>query len=256
MILAIDAGNTNIVLGCLENGRICLTARIPTDRTRTGDEYASDFQNILGDIQTNHPVWEGAILSCVVPDITEALSRAAEAVVKKTPLAVGMGLKTGLKVKLAEPSQLGADLITAAVAALDKYPCPLMIFDIGTASTMSVIDSQGCFLGGAIMAGPGLSVDALAGGASQLSKISLEAPPQVICSDTTLCIRSGAVYGQAAMLDGLSDRVEEELGEPMAAVIGTGGLFGLIAPYCKRKMIREDNLMLDGLRILYERNKN
>lgn len=255
MIFAIDAGNTHIVLGCLEGSAVRFTARIHTDPAKTVSEYALIFRNLCDLHQIDRRAVEGAVLSCVVPELTGVLRDAVEIVIHQKALVVGAGIKTGLNIKIDDPAQLGADLVVGAVAALAKYPKPLIIFDMGTANTMSVIDSKGQFLGGAIMAGLRLSVDSLSSGTSQLPHIELSAPPKVICSNTIQCMQSGAVYGHAAMLDGLIDRVEEELGEPAAAVIATGGLSGLLAPYCKRKILLEENLMLDGLRIIYEKNR-
>lgn len=255
MLLAIDAGNTNIVLGCMEHEKLRFTARVRTDRAKTEDEYALIFRNLFDLHQVDRRAVEGAILSCVVSEITEAICNAVETVTKKRPLVVGAGIKTGLNIKIDNPAQLGADLVVDAVAALAKYPKPIIIFDIGTANTLSVLDGHGRFLGGAIMAGPRLSVDMLATRTSQLPRIDLDAPPKVICSNTIQCMQAGAIYGHAAMIDGLIDRVEDELGEPVASVVATGGLIGRIAPYCRRKIICDDTLMLDGLRILYEKNR-
>lgn len=255
MIFAIDAGNTHIVLGCMEGETLLFTARVHTDRAKTADEYALIFRSLCDLHQIDRSKVEGAVLSCVVSELTGALCRAVELVISQKPLMVGAGIKTGLNIKIDNPAQLGADLVVGAVAALAKYPKPLIIFDLGTANTMSVIDGKGQFLGGAIMAGPRLSVDSLSTSTSQLPRIELDAPPRVVCSNTIQCMQAGAVYGHAAMIDGLIDRVEEELGERAAAVIATGGLSGLLAPYCKRKVIPEENLMLDGLRIIYEKNR-
>lgn len=255
MILAIDAGNTNIVLGCMVDGAIRFTARVRTDRAKTEDEYALIFRNLFDLHQVDRPSVEGAILSCVVSELTDVLCKAVETVIKKKPLVVGAGLKTGLNIKIDNPGQLGADLVADAVAALSKYPRPLLIFDMGTANTMSVIDSKDQFLGGAIMAGPRLSVDTLSASTSQLPRIDLDAPPKLICSNTIQCMQAGAIYGHAAMIDGLIARVEEELGEPLAAVVATGGLSARVIPFCKREIILEDNLMLRGLTIIYEKNK-
>lgn len=255
MIFAIDAGNTHIVLGCMEGEKLLFTARIHTDRAKTADEYALAFRSLCDLHQIDRSQVEGAVLSCVVSELTGALCRAIEIVIHHRPLVVGAGVKTGLNIKIDNPAQLGADLVVGAVAALAKYPKPLVIFDMGTANTMSVIDGKGQFLGGAIMAGLRLSVDSLSAGTSQLPHIELGVPPRVICSNTIHCMQSGAVYGHAAMIDGLVDRVEAELGESVAAVIATGGLASLLTPYCRRKVIPEENLMLDGLRIIYEKNR-
>lgn len=255
MIFAIDVGNTHIVLGCMEGDSLLFTARVHTDRAKTADEYALVFRNLCDLHQIDRQQVEGAVLSSVVSELTDTLCRAVELVIHHKPLVVGAGIKTGLNIKIDDPGQLGADLVVAAVAATAKHPKPLIIFDMGTANTMSVIDGKGQFLGGAIMAGPRLSVDSLATSTSQLPRIDLDAPPRVICSNTVQCMQVGAVYGHAAMIDGLIDRVEEELGERVGAVIATGGLSNLLIPYCKRKVILEENLMLDGLRIIYEKNR-
>lgn len=255
MILAIDAGNTNIVLGCMLGDSIRFTARVRTDRAKTEDEYALIFRNLFDLHQVDRHALDGAILSCVVSELSDVLCKAVETVIKKRPLVVGAGLKTGLNIKIDNPAQLGADLVADAVAALAKYPTPMAIFDMGTANTMSVIDKKGQFLGGAIMAGPRLSVDMLSTRTSQLPQIELDAPAKVIGSNTVQCMQSGAIYGHAAMIDGLIDRVEDELGGPLAAVVATGGLSSRIIPFCRRKIVVEDNLMLQGLRIIYEKNK-
>jgi len=255
MILVIDAGNTNIVLGCMEGTALRFTARIRTDRAKTEDEYALIFRNLFDLHQVDRKAVEGAILSCVVSELTDVLCKATETVIKKRPMVVGAGLKTGLNIKIDNPAQLGADLVVDSVAAVAKYPKPIAIFDIGTANTMLVIDAKGQFVGGAIMAGPRLSVDSLSSRTSQLPYIELDAPPKLIGSNTIHCMQSGVIYGQAAMMDGLIDRAEAELGEPFASVVATGGLFGLIAPHCKHTIIHDDRLMLDGLRIIYEKNK-
>lgn len=254
MILAIDAGNTHIVLGCLEGERLLFTARLSTDRKKTADEYALMFRNLLDLHQVDRTQIEGAILSSVVSELTEAIRTAAEIVTHRSPIVVGAGIKTGVNIKIDDPGQLGADLVVGAVAATAKYEKPLIIFDLGTANTMSVIDGDGRFLGGAIMAGPRLSVDALSNGTSQLPQIDLDVPPRVIGSNTLHAMQSGAVYGHAAMVDGLVDRVEAELGKPMATVVATGGLAGTIVPLCRRDIRLDQALMMDGLRLIYEKN--
>lgn len=255
MILTIDAGNTNIVLGCMQEDNIRFTARVRTDRAKTEDEYALIFRNLFDLHQVDRHSMEGAILSCVVSEMTEVLCKAVETVIKKRPMVVGAGLKTGLNIKIDNPAQLGADLVVDAVAALSKFPKPLAIFDMGTANTMSIIDGKGQFLGGAIMAGPRLSVDMLSARTSQLPSVELDAPGKVIGRNTIQCMQSGAIYGHAAMIDGLIDRVEEELGEPLASVVATGGVSARIVPFCRHKIFVEENLMLHGLQIIYEKNK-
>ncbi len=256
MILTIDAGNTNIVLGCMSGDLIRFTARVSTDREKTEDEYALIFRNLFDLHQVDRHSVEGAILSCVVSELTEVHRKAIETVIKQKPLIIGAGIKTGLNIKIDNPAQLGADLVVDAVAALDQYQKPIVIFDMGTANTMSVIDGKGQFLGGAIMAGPRLSVDMLSTRTSQLPHIELDAPPKVIGRNTIQCMQSGAIYGHAAMIDGLIDRVEAELGEPIATVVATGGLSERIIPFCRRDITLNEHLMLQGLRLIYEKNKH
>ena len=171
----------------------------------------------------------------------------------KTFLCVGAGLKTGLDIRMDNPAQLGADLVVDAVAALAKYKPPLVIFDMGTATTMSVIDGSGAYRGGLIIPGLRLSVDALSARAAQLPYIHLGPPERFIGSNTVDCMQAGAVYGSALMIDGLIGQAEEELGQPVTAV-ATGGLMALIHSYCRRELHYDENLMLEGLRILYRKN--
>ncbi|MCD8004706.1 MAG: type III pantothenate kinase [Oscillospiraceae bacterium] len=254
-ILAIDAGNSNIVLGCMQGETLRFTARVRTDRAKTEDEYALVLRNLFELHQVERHGVEGAILSCVVSELTDVLCRAVEMVVKKRPLVVGAGLKTGLNIKIDDPAQLGAALVAGAVAALEKFPAPLIIFDLGTADTMSVLDGQGRFLGGAIMAGPRLCADALSSRTSQLPRIELEAPPRVVGSNTVQCMQSGAIYGHAAMIDGLIDRVAGELGAPPVSVVATGAMAHLVISFCRHPIALEENLMLQGLKSIYEKNQ-
>lgn len=256
MILAIDAGNTHIVLGCLEGERLRFTARVSTDRGKTKDEYALILRSLFDLHAIDRHGLEGAIIASVVSELTEVLRSAVELVIHKPPLVVGAGIKTGINIKIDDPGQLGADLVVGAVAATAKYQKPLIIFDLGTANTMSVIDGDGRFLGGAIMAGPRVSVEALSTRTSQLPHIDLELPPKVIGTNTVAAMQSGAIYGHAALVDGLIDRTEAELGKPVASVVATGGLAGVIIPQCRRAISVDENLMLDGLRIIYEKNKS
>lgn len=254
MILAIDVGNTNIVLGCMENGEIVGVTRMETDRRKTAHEYAISLRAALtfGDIDPT--AMEGCILSSVVPPLNAALSAAVRMVTGCDVLVVGPGIKTGLNLGVDDPATIGADLVVGAVAAMAIAPPPMIIVDMGTATTMTVIDGTGRFRGGCIAPGVGISVAALANGTSQLPHISLDPPKQVICGDTAEAMRSGAVVGTACMLDGMIERMEEELGERVS-VIATGGLGGKIVPLCKREIRYEKNLLLNGLWILWEKNR-
>ena len=253
MLLAIDAGNTHIVLGCLEGDSLRFTARLRTDRAKTRDEYALLFRSLFDLHHVEPSAVEGAVLSCVVSELTNVLCRAVEAVTEKKPLVVGAGIKTGLNIKIDDPGQLGADLVVDAVAALAEYAPPLAIFDMGTATTLSVVGRSGTYLGGMIIPGLRVSVDALSARAAQLPYIHLGPPEKVSGGNTVECMQAGAIYGSAAMVDGLIDRVEEALGEKVTA-IATGGLMTIVHPYCKREFHFEPDLLLKGLGILYKKN--
>lgn len=255
MLLAIDIGNTNIVLGVIQGDTIRFTARMATDRTRTEDEYAMALSQLFQLRGLDGKTLDGAILSSVVPELKPIFVRAIRTLCGITPLVVGAGVRSGLNIRIDNPAQLGSDLVVGAVAALAKYPTPLLVFDFGTATTLSVLDGKGAYLGGMIMPGLRLAVEALSSRTAQLPHIDLQAPARVIGTNTVDCMNAGAIYGNAAMLDGVIDRVEEELGEPIAAVVGTGGLISKVAPYCKHEIIIEDDLMLWGLKVIYEKNK-
>lgn len=255
VVLAIDVGNSNIVAGCLEGEKIRFTARFSTDRNKTDDEYALMLMNLLSLHKIELAEIEGSIIASVVPVLRRVFQSALEKITGSQPLIVGSGLKTGLNIRIDNPGQLGSDLVVDAVAASDKYRKPILIFDMGTATTLSVVGQEGDYLGGMIMPGLRLSVDALSSRASHLpNNLSFDAPAQVIGTNTLDCMQAGALYGHAAMLDGVADRVEEELGQP-CTVIATGGLANRVTPYCRREIICDETLMLRGLRILYDKNR-
>ncbi len=255
MILAIDVGNTNIVLGGVDSDKIYFIARISTNRGRTADEYTIDFKHIMEIYGVKRKDVEGAIISSVVPPLCAPLKTAAERFTGRSPLIVGPGVKTGLNIRIDDPSQLGSDMVVTAVGAISKYPRPQIIIDMGTATTVSVIDKDGYFLGGQIMPGVKVSHDALASCTSLLTKVSLEAPEKVIGRNTIECLQSGLIYGSASMLDGIIGRIEEELGEK-ATVIATGGIAQTIIPCCRRRDITiDDDLLVKGLWIIYDKNR-
>ena len=254
MILAIDAGNTNIVLGCMEGMELRASARISTDPKKTEHEYAALFRDVLGFEHMDVASFEGAILSSVVTPLTPTLQQAVKLLIGKAPLVVGKGLKTGLDIRIDDPAQLGADLVVGAVAASQLYEPPIIMVDMGTATTVFVLDDRGRFVGGAIMPGIMVSMAALSQGTSQLPMISMDKPKKCIGTNTIHCMQSGAIYGNAAMLDGMVERFEEELGYP-AAVVATGGTAGTVVPFCKRKIIYEPELLMKGLAILWEKNR-
>ena len=253
MILAIDIGNSNIVLGCIEAGQIRFEARMATDRIKTSDQYCAELKVLLGLYDVVPVDIEGSIISSVVPPVQQVLVQAVERLTGKPCLTVGPGLKTGLNIKIDNPAQAGSDLIVGAVAAIEAYGPPLCIVDLGTATTICVIDRQGVFRGGSIAPGVMLSLNALSNGTAQLPAISLERPRRAIGTNTVDSMRSGLLLGTAAMLDGMVERMEAELG-CSTRVIATGGLARFIVPLCKREMTVDEQLLLRGLYLLYQKN--
>ena len=254
MILAIDVGNTNIVVGCIDDLKTYFIERLSTNRTKTELEYAVDLKNVLDIYHIKKTEIEGCIISSVVPQITNIVKLAAEKILKKNAIVLGPGVKTGLNIMMDNPGSLGADLVADAVAGIAGYPVPLILIDMGTATTASVVNSKKQYVGGMILPGVGVSLDALTARASQLSGISIDAPRHVIGKNTIECMKSGVLYSNAAALDGIIDRIEEELGEK-ATVVATGGLAKKIVPHCKREIILDEELLLRGLLIIYEKNK-
>ncbi len=258
MILALDIGNTNIVLGCVDkNNRVNSLFRIKTDISRTSWQYAVEINSMLNMYNVGKEQLSGCIISSVVPPLTSVIKTAVKQVADMEPMVVGPGMKTGLNIALDNPATMGSDRVVDAVAAINQYKLPAVIIDTGTATTVSVIDEGKTYLGGMIIPGIMISQEALTSRTSQLPKISLEPPKtdKIIGRNTIDCMKSGAVYGNAAMIDGVISRIEEELGKPVT-VIATGGLASSIMPYCKRQgIIVDNNLLLKGLRILYDKNK-
>ena len=195
----------------------------------------------------------GGIISSVVPQLTDILKRSLQICCEIEPLVVGPGIKTGLNILIDNPKQLGSDLVVDAVAALAEYKPPLIVLDLGTASTMSVLDRNGNYRGGVIIPGVRISLDALASRASQLQNISLEAPAHVVGTNTIDCMKIGLIYGQASMFDGMIDRIEEELGEK-ATIVATGGLARPILMHSHHEIIIDDDLLIKGLVHIYKKN--
>ena len=254
MLLAIDIGNTNIVLGCIRDDEIIFKARIATDRLRTSDQYGVEIKNMLEAFGVSREDIDDCIIASVVPPVFNSVQTGVLKVIGKQPMVVGPGLKTGLNIHVDIPSQVGSDLIVAAVAALAEYPAPLVLIDLGTATTIEVIEPENVFIGGLIFPGVMVSLDSLSSHAAQLPGISLDKPKKVIGKNTVDCMRSGMMYGTAAMLDGLIDRIAEELGHE-STIIATGGLAQFVIPLCKHEIILEKELLLKGLNIIYKKNK-
>jgi len=254
MLLAIDIGNTNLVIGCIKDDEILFKARIATDRTRTSDQYGVEIKNMIEAFGVHVSEIDDCIISSVVPPVFNSVKTGVIKVIGKQPIVVGPGLKTGLNIHVDVPSQVGSDRIVIAVAALAEYKAPLILMDLGTATTIEVVEPENRYLGGVIFPGVKVSLDALTSRAAQLPAISLDKPRHVVGKNTVDCMRSGMMYGTAAMIDGLVERIEEELGHS-ATLIATGGLAQFITPLCKREIILEKELLLKGLNIIYKKNK-
>lgn len=255
MVLAIDIGNTNIVIGCLKSEKeVAFVERLSTDTTKTVLEYAISIKNVLELYKIDARHLDGAIISSVVPPVTNQIRESVEKVTGIEPMVVGPGMKNGLQIKMDNPAQVGSDLIVDAVAAVQEHKPPLIIIDMGTATTISVVDRDKNYIGGMILPGIRVSLDSLISKTSQLSKISLEAPKRLIGKNTIECMKSGVVHGNASCLDGMIDRIEDELGGK-ATVLATGGLAKVIVPHCKHEIIIDDALLLKGLLVIYLKNK-
>lgn len=254
MLLAIDIGNTNIVIGVIREDQILFKARIATDRLRTSDQYGVEIKNMLEAYGAKVEEIEDCIISSVVPPVFHSVRTGVLKVIGKEPMVVGPGLKTGLNIHMDVPSQVGSDRIVIAVAALAEYKAPLILMDLGTATTIEVVEPENKYVGGVIIPGMRVSLDALTSRTAQLPGISLEKPRQVIGKNTVDCMRSGMMYGTAAMLDGLIDRMEEELGHS-ATILATGGMAQFVTPMCKHHIILDKDLLLKGLNVLYKKNK-
>lgn len=254
MILAIDIGNTNIVIGCIRGEEIAFVERLHTDGTKSELEYAISIKTVLEIYGIDRKELEGGIISSVVPPLTGVIRRAAAKVTGREILVVGPGVKTGLDIRIDNPAQLGPDLVVGAVAGIEEYSCPLAIIDLGTATTFTVVNEKKQVIGGMIMPGVGVALESLISRTSQLPKISLEPPRKIIGSNTVDCMKSGVLYGNAACVDGMIGLIEEELGQKVSAV-ATGGMAKYIVPYCRTSIALDDALLLKGLKIIYRRNR-
>ena len=254
MLLAIDIGNTNIVIGVIEDDVIRFEARIATDQVRTSDQYGVEIKNVLEAYGVSKDEIEDCIISSVVPPVFNSVKTGVIKVIGKQPMVVGPGLKTGLNINVDVPSQVGSDRIVIAVAALAEYKPPMILMDLGTATTIEVVEPGNMYLGGVIFPGVKISLDALTSRTAQLPGISLDKPKNIIGRNTVDCMRRGMMYGTAAMIDGIVERIEEELGHK-STLIATGGLAQFITPLCKREIILERDLLLKGLNIIYKKNK-
>ncbi len=254
MILTIDIGNSNIVLGGVRGEDIVFEARLRTEATKTSDQYCVDLK-ILLDVYDVHPEdIEGCIISSVVPQVLNSFQSAIKKLTGKVSLVVGPGIKTGLDIRLENPGQTGADLVVADVAALREHKPPLIVIDMGTATTMSVLDENGAHIGGCIIPGVRISMDALTDKTALLPGLQLDQPKRAIGRNTIDAMRSGIMMGTASMLDGMVERMEQELGSK-TTVIATGGIAKFIVPLCKTPMVYDKDLLIKGLAALYRDNK-
>lgn len=253
MILAIDIGNTNIVIGCIDGEKVCFVERVSTDLSKTELEYVMAFHALFELYHIDRADITGSIISSVVPPLNNVVRNGLEKMFHHVPLLIGPGLKTGLNILMDNPAQLGSDLVVNAVAGLHYYGAPIIMIDMGTATTISVVDEKKNYIGGMILPGVKVSLDSLVNRTSQLPRISLEPPKKVIGSNTIDCMKSGIVMGQAACLDGMIERIHEELGYS-APVVATGGLAASIVPYCKKEIICDNELTLKGLGLIYHKN--
>lgn len=254
MLLTIDIGNTNISLGAFKDDKIIFTSRLATQRNRTQDQYAVELLNIFALNKAEASCVDGAIISSVVPELTDAIKGAIYLVTGCESLVLGPGIKTGLNIITGSHTQVGADLVAGSVGAIAKYPLPCFVIDLGTATKILLIDENATFCGCTISAGVKISLDALSQKTSQLPAISLKTPSHAIGTNTPDCMLSGTVLGTAAMLDGLTDRMEKEFGKPIKSTVATGGLSKEIVKSCYRKITHDPNLIFDGLRVIYEKN--
>jgi type III pantothenate kinase len=253
MLLAIDVGNTNTVLGVYRAEKLVRHWRIQTQSERTVDEYGVLLQGLFGASAMDLAI-DGAIISCVVPPMQKTVEAVSRAYLRVEPMTVGPGIKTGMPILSDNPKEVGADRIVNAVAAYERTHDSTIVVDFGTATTFDYISARGEYVGGVITPGPGISLEALYQRAAKLYRVEMVKPPRVIGRNTIHAIQSGIIYGYVAMVDGLVRRIQEE-NEVTARVIATGGFALLLAPESQTIEEVDEFLTLDGLRILYERNR-
>ncbi len=254
MLLAVDMGNTNIEVGLMDGERQVFSERLYTDLKKTETEYAVLLHTIFEIQNIAESAVDGAIISSVVPPLTHIMEEAIYKSFGVRPLIVGPGVKNGLKIRIEDPKTLGADLVVDSVGAIELYGAPVIVIDMGTATTIVAIDKDRNYLGGVVVAGVGVSLNALSTGTSLLPRIALDPPKKVIGSNTADAMRAGIIYGQAAMIDGIVDRMFAELGYE-TSLVATGGLSKMIVPHCSHKITIDGELMIKGLKVIYDRNR-
>ena len=254
MVLAIDVGNTHIALGCFEEKKLLFTELITTEKTHTDLEYAAVLKAALEFNGLNFDTIDGAIISSVVPQVTGTIKNAVKRLSSVEPLIVGPGVKTGLKIRIDNPAQLGSDLVVSSVAGIKEYGVPQINIYMGTATAFSLIDKDKNFAGTSIGAGMGIEAEALSSKTSQLPNIAFETPEKVIGTNTIDSMKSGLIYQNAALVDGMIDRIEEEYGSK-CFLVATGRYASIVAPLCKHKIVLDKDLILKGLIEVYYKNR-
>ncbi|MDW8801689.1 type III pantothenate kinase [Clostridium sp. A1-XYC3] len=258
MILVLDVGNTNIVLGVYEDKELIASWRLSTDSKRTADEYGVQVTQLFLQSKLDPTDVEGVIVSSVVPNIMYSLEHMIKKYFEIDPLVVGPGVKTGINIKYDNPKEVGADRIVNAVAAYEMYKKPIIIIDFGTATTFCAITAKADYLGGTICPGIKISSEALFERAAKLPRVELTKPSGVICKNTVSSMQAGIIYGYIGQVDYIVDKMKKEmmqLGEEEPVIIATGGLAKLISEESKFIDNIDPILTLKGLRIIYEKNK-
>ncbi len=255
MVLAIDVGNSNIVMGCIgEKGSVSRIVRLQTNAGKTEFEYAADIRPILEMAGIDLGEIEGIVMASVVPTLTRTLQKALKILTGLDTLVVGAGVKTGLNIMIDDPGTIAADLVASAVGARHLFPLPCVIIDMGTATTLTVVDRKGNYIGGAILPGVDISMKALTRGTSLLPTVEIAPPQKTIASNTADSMKAGVIYGNAGALDGILDRFMEILGED-TSVVATGGLASTICPHCRHRIRIDEDLLLRGLGIIWDKNR-
>ncbi len=255
MILTLNVGNTYTSIGFAGEGGIGYSSMLPTYHTETAHGYAIKIKQLFDITEITPDMIEGAIISSVVPSLTATVRDAVKLICKTEPLIVGAGVKTGLHIATDDPGTVASDLVANSVAAKEEYPLPAVVVDMGTATTVMALDGTGRYIGGAILPGAGISLEALKEKASLLPRVDISAPKKAISASTSECMRSGIIYGGAGAVDGVLSRFEDELGTELKSIILTGELATAFAPYIKHRVIYDEDLTLKGLAVIYKKNK-
>lgn len=256
MLLAIDVGNSTTSVGLFDRERnLRFLAYLDTDSRKTADQISIDLMNLFTLYHYNYQDVTGAIFCSVVPPLNFMMSKALTRLLGKPPMMVGPGVRTGLNLRMENQVQVGADIVADAVAALERFEPPIITIDMGTATTIGVIDSNRNYVGGMLLPGVNVSLEALSRRAAQLPAISLQHPKSVIGKNTEDCMRSGIVYGTAGMLDGIIERIRGEFGGREISVVATGGNAPVIVKYCKTPIVYDKFLLMNGLWAIYQKNK-